>query len=125
MFHYNFLVNLKKHIFFVKDVRHPTSDVVVEVECRLPQNADYCFFVDASQIIPKQKSPIIIPVVESFKQDTFESANDPEKNPGLLLPKIVHKKLPQKQKFLLRSCKFDVVLVIIRKNKQGLLLFSK
>ena len=44
--HYNFLVNIRIRVFFVKGVRYPTLDVVVEVGCQHPQNADYCFFVD-------------------------------------------------------------------------------
>ena len=41
----------------------------------------------SNQIIPKKQTSII-PIIENFKQDMFESA----KNPGLLLPKILHKK---------------------------------
>ena len=45
------------------------------------------------KLFQKNKQILIILVVKSFKQDMFDSTN----NQGLLLPKILHKKLPQMQ----------------------------
>ena len=55
----------------------------------------------STKIIPKHKLSPIIPVLESFKQDMFESANNPKKIiPDYCFPKSYIKKLPRTQNFV-------------------------